>query len=69
MSKIILYAVLLLIPIIPTFWAIIDVSRRKFDNILLQLIWLGIITILPFFGAVGYFVWLKFRRGNLLALL
>lgn len=69
MDKIILYAVLLLIPIIPTFWAIIDVSRRRFDDNLLQLIWLGIITILPFFGAVGYFVWLKFRRGNISALL
>lgn len=47
--------VILLIPIIPTLWAIVDVPRRRFSRTRWKVIWFALVATLPVFGAILYF--------------
>jgi len=51
-------ALLFLLPMIPTFWAIVHVMTARFPgNPLIRFAWLGLVTFLPVIGAVVYFIW------------
>ncbi|MDA8305583.1 MAG: PLDc N-terminal domain-containing protein [Deltaproteobacteria bacterium] len=47
--------VILLIPVIPTLWAIVDLPRRRFSRTKWKVIWFALVATLPVFGAVLYF--------------
>lgn len=47
--------VILLIPVVPTFWAIVDLPRRRFSRTRWKVIWFAVVATLPVFGAILYF--------------
>lgn len=47
--------VILIIPVIPTFWAIVDLPRRRFSRTRWKVIWFAVVATLPVFGAILYF--------------
>lgn len=57
--------VILLIPVIPTLWAIVDVPRRRFSRTRWKVIWFALVATLPVFGAIIYFAWVRRRTEPL----
>ncbi|MGC9194050.1 MAG: PLDc N-terminal domain-containing protein [Syntrophobacteraceae bacterium] len=47
--------VLLLIPLLPTLWAIVDLPKRRFSRTKWKVIWFALVATLPFLGAIVYF--------------
>ena len=52
--KLLLLAVILIIPLIPTFWAILDIPKRQFSSTRKKIMWFFAVATLPFLGAVFY---------------
>ena len=53
-EKIIFLLVLLTIPLLPTFWALLDIPKRQFSSTRKKIIWFLVVSTLPFLGAVFY---------------
>ncbi len=53
-SQIIILLVLLAIPMIPTFWAILDIPKRRFTTPKGKILWFVTVSTLPCIGAVLY---------------
>ena len=47
---------IVIIPIIPTFWAIVDLPKRRFPSTKSKVIWFAIVSTLPCLGATLYFL-------------
>ncbi len=54
-TKILILAFIFLLPMIPTFWAIVDVANRPFRDFQTKVIWFAIVTLMPVIGALIYF--------------
>ncbi|MEJ5300279.1 MAG: PLDc N-terminal domain-containing protein [Thermodesulforhabdaceae bacterium] len=54
--SVILTLVLLFAPLIPTFWAIQDIPKRRFSSPRRKVIWFLTVSTIPFFGALGYLI-------------
>lgn len=54
-TKILLLALIFLLPMVPTFWAIIDVAHKPFESFRVKVIWFAIVTLIPVLGALMYF--------------
>jgi hypothetical protein len=52
--KILLVVLIVMLPMIPTFWAIIDIPKRRFASRAKKIIWFAVVATLPFFGAMLY---------------
>ncbi len=52
--KIMMVALIFIIPILPTIWAIFDIPKRRFSEPKKRLIWLGVVSTLPCIGAILY---------------
>jgi hypothetical protein len=52
--KILLVLAVLTIPLVPTFWAILDIPKRQFRAPKQKLIWFFTVSTLPCIGAVLY---------------
>jgi hypothetical protein len=52
--KILIVVVMMAIPLIPTFWAILDIPKRRFNSAKQKLIWFFTVSTLPCIGAVLY---------------
>ena len=48
-------AVIVAVPVIPTFWAIVDLPRRRFSSTKYKVIWFAVVSTLPCLGAALYF--------------
>jgi hypothetical protein len=48
--------VIAIVPVIPTFWAIVDLPRRRFSNTKSKVIWFAVVSTLPCLGATLYFL-------------
>lgn len=57
--------VILLIPVVPTFWAIVDLPRRRFSRTRWKVIWFALVATLPIFGALLYFALVRRRTEPL----
>lgn len=55
-SKLLVLAILLIIPIVPTFWAILDIPKRRFSSTRKKVLWFLTVATLPFLGAICYIV-------------
>jgi hypothetical protein len=53
-SRMLLVVVLLILPLIPTFWAILDIPKRRFSSIKKKIIWFVVVSSLPCVGALFY---------------
>ncbi len=60
--KILIVAILFIVPIAPTIWAILDIPKRKFGSPRKKLGWLFLVSSLPCIGALLY-IFLA-RRGT-----
>ncbi|MCE5242675.1 MAG: PLD nuclease N-terminal domain-containing protein [Syntrophobacteraceae bacterium] len=60
--RIILLLILLVLPLIPTFWALIDIPRRRFSSTKKKVIWFLVVSTFPFVGAIVYIA--IARRGT-----
>jgi len=52
--KLVLIIAIFLLPLAPTFWAIVDIPKRRFATSKKKLLWFVTVSTLPFFGAVLY---------------
>lgn len=52
--NIVILMMILAIPLIPTFWAILDIPRRQFATPRQKLIWFFTVSTLPCVGAILY---------------
>ena len=48
--------VIITIPIISTFWALVDEPRRRFPSTKSKMIWFAVVSMLPCIGATFYFL-------------
>ena len=48
--------VIVIIPMIPTFWAIVDLPKRRFSSTKSKVIWFAVVSTLPCIGATLYFL-------------
>lgn len=60
-EKIIIFLVILTIPLLPTFWAILDIPRRKFSSSRAKIFWFLTVSTLPVIGAVLYVLFVRRR--------
>lgn len=60
--RIILLLILLVLPLIPTFWALIDIPRRRFSSTKKKVLWFLVVSTFPFVGAIVYIT--IARRGT-----
>ncbi|MCE5335566.1 MAG: PLD nuclease N-terminal domain-containing protein [Desulfobacteraceae bacterium] len=54
LERLIILAVALIIPMIPTFWAILDIPKRRFARLRYKIIWFAVVSTLPVLGAILY---------------
>ena len=52
--RIFILIVLLLLPMVPTFWAIRDIAYKSFPSLRTKVIWFVVVTLLPPIGALIY---------------
>jgi hypothetical protein len=52
--KLLLVIIVLGLPLIPTFWAILDIPKRRFSSTKKKIIWFMAVATLPFLGAIFY---------------
>jgi hypothetical protein len=52
--NLLLVVTLLALPMVPTFWAILDIPKRRFATTRKKIIWFLVVATLPFIGAVFY---------------
>ena len=46
--------VIVIIPVIPTMWAIVDLPKRRFSSTKSKVIWFAVVSTLPCLGAILY---------------
>ncbi len=68
LSQWVLLIIILFLPMIPTFWAIIDLARRETSAIYLKFFWFALVVLVPCFGGISYLLLgrksLAKRRSN-----
>jgi hypothetical protein len=52
--KLLLVIIVLALPLLPTFWAILDIPKRRFATTRKKLMWFFVVATLPFLGAIFY---------------
>ncbi|MEN6439085.1 MAG: PLDc N-terminal domain-containing protein [Syntrophobacter sp.] len=57
--RIMFVALLFMIPMIPTFWALIDIPKRQFPQWKSKVIWFAIVSTVPFAGAMLYILFIR----------
>ncbi len=62
---VILILLLLFVPMIPTFWAIQDIPKRKFLSTKRKVVWFFTVSTLPFIGAALYILFERKRTEPL----
>ena len=62
--RILLLMILLLLPMVPTIWAIRDVAYRRFPSFKAKVIWFIVVTLVPVLGALVYIVAGRPRGGT-----
>lgn len=53
-SRLVLLIILLVLPMVPTFWAILDIPKRRFSSSKKKIIWFLVVSSLPCVGALFY---------------
>ena len=54
---------LFLLPIVPTFWAIVDVANRDFVSLRRKVIWGALVVLVPCLGGIVYLIFGR-RQGR-----
>ncbi len=59
--KILILTVLFVLPLVPTFWAIQDIPRRRFQTRRQKVTWFLLVSSLPCIGALAYLAFARRR--------
>jgi len=59
--RLLVVVLVLIVPLVPTFWALQDVPKRRFPTPKKKIMWFLVVSTLPFLGAMFY---LFFARRN-----
>ncbi|MDY6910401.1 MAG: PLDc N-terminal domain-containing protein [Thermodesulfobacteriota bacterium] len=59
--KILILTVLFVLPLVPTFWAIQDIPRRRFQTRRRKVTWFFLVSLLPCIGALAYLAFARRR--------
>ncbi len=62
--RILILIVLLLLPMVPTIWAIRDIAHKSFPSLKTKVIWFAVVTLLPPIGALIYILIGRPRVGR-----
>jgi hypothetical protein len=54
--NLIVFAVIVILPVVPTFWAIVDLPKRRFSSRKYKVIWFAVVSTIPCLGAALYFL-------------
>jgi len=60
-----LWIMALILPLVPTFWAILDIPRRRFATPRRKVIWLFLVSTFPLIGAIIYACFVRPRTRPL----
>jgi hypothetical protein len=58
-------AVIVILPIVPTLWAIWDLPRRRFSSTKYKVIWFAVVATLPCLGGILYILLARSRTQPL----
>jgi len=59
--KILMVVLILTLPMIPTFWAIVDIPKRRFPSRSRKIAWFAVVATFPCIGGMLYII---FARRN-----
>jgi hypothetical protein len=51
--------VLFIMPLVPTFWAILDIPKRSFSTHNRKIVWFLVVSTFPFVGAMIYICFVR----------
>ncbi len=54
--KLLIVIAVIILPFIPTYWAIMDLPKRRFPSTKSKFIWFAVVSTLPCLGATLYFL-------------
>jgi hypothetical protein len=57
---------ILLLPMVPTFWAIVDIAHRDFSTLKKKALWGALIVFVPCLGGLVYLIFGR-RQGTKIA--
>jgi hypothetical protein len=57
--KILMLAVIFGVPVIPTFWSILDIPKRRFATHKKKMLWFFVVATLPFIGGLIYILFVR----------
>lgn len=57
--RLLVLVLILLIPMVPTFWAIQDIPNREFAERKKKITWFLLVSVLPFIGAMLYILFVR----------
>ncbi|GLI34534.1 PLDc N-terminal domain-containing protein [Desulforhabdus amnigena] len=57
--KILILLFIFAIPLVPTFWALVDIPKRRFSSPGKKILWFLTVSTLPFLGAVLYILLMR----------
>lgn len=57
--KILIMAVVFGAPLVPTFWSILDIPKRRFASHGKKILWLFVVATLPFVGGMIYILFVR----------
>jgi hypothetical protein len=57
--KILLVVALVGGPLVPTFWSILDIPKRRFSSSRKKMIWFALVSTLPFLGGMLYILFAR----------
>jgi hypothetical protein len=60
-----LIIVILISPLVPTFWAIFDIPKRRFETRRQKMLWFFLVSTFPFVGAMIYIGFVRRRTTPL----
>ncbi len=63
--KILILIIVFVLPLVPTFWAIQEIPKRRFKSRRRKMLWFAVVATLPCLGALAYFAFE--RRRTVLA--
>jgi hypothetical protein len=54
-----IFIIILILPLVPTFWAILDIPKRRFTTPRKKAIWFFLVSTFPFIGAMIYICFVR----------
>lgn len=57
--KLVMLTIIFGTPLVPTFWSILDIPKRRFASDRQKVLWIFIVATLPFIGGMIYILFVR----------